>query len=170
VSAPEPSDGPAADRHRVLLLELPVALHARTQQHREEVQREMALLAVQLQTEGDSGALPRRLVRLIEELTSSYADAAAGPAQELDAAVDRGVDSVDLEYQVPRGAGEAAVRLAAILDETDEYCRSGQHLLTLATPEDQVAYRHWFCGQFADQIAGGPPVPWPQFAGRRLAG
>jgi hypothetical protein len=51
-----------------------------------------------------------------------------------------------------------------MLDEADEFCRQGKHLLTLATPPDLRRYRQWFLGEFVAQIGGRPPTPWPLFA------
>ena len=45
-------------------------------------------------------------------------------------------------------------------------CRQGEHLLTLATPPDCVAYRHWYLAQVADQLEGAQPVSWPEFQRR----
>jgi hypothetical protein len=51
-----------------------------------------------------------------------------------------------------------------VLDEVDEFCRAGRHLLTLAAPEDIAAYRRWSLGEVALQIDGAPPMSWPQYA------
>jgi hypothetical protein len=61
------------------------------------------------------------------------------------------------------------VALGAILDEVDELCRQGQYLLTLATPPDLVAYRHWLLEEFTRQIAGQEPVAWADSPHARLA-
>jgi hypothetical protein len=52
-----------------------------------------------------------------------------------------------------------------MLDEADEYCRSGQHLLTLAADDEIVRFRHWYLEQFIAQIAGEQPVAWPDYDG-----
>ena len=51
-----------------------------------------------------------------------------------------------------------------MLDEADRYCRQGRHLLTLATPDDLLAYRRWYLREIAEQLAGAAPVPWPVYA------
>jgi hypothetical protein len=61
---------------------------------------------------------------------------------------------------VPESVGAAAHSLGDILDQADVYCSTGRHLLTLATPEDLVTFRHWFLAQFTDQVTGAPPVSW----------
>jgi hypothetical protein len=47
-----------------------------------------------------------------------------------------------------------------MLDETDEFCREGA-LLTLAPPEDVVAFRRWYLAELVEQVAGRPAQPWP---------
>jgi hypothetical protein len=50
-----------------------------------------------------------------------------------------------------------------MLDEADEYCRQGKHLLTLASDDELVRFRWWFLDQIIDQAAGKPPVAWPDY-------
>jgi hypothetical protein len=46
-----------------------------------------------------------------------------------------------------------------MLNRADDYCRQGA-LLTLATPDDLVAFRRWYLGEFRAQINGARPTPW----------
>jgi hypothetical protein len=39
---------------------------------------------------------------------------------------------------LPAGVGPAAQQLGDMLDEADEYCRRGDHLLTLAAPREEL--------------------------------
>jgi anti-anti-sigma factor len=80
----------------------------------------------------------------------------------LHARTDFVVTLVPLEYRLPPAAADASRRLGELLDEVDDYCRARGHLLTLVPPDDAVAYRHWFLGEFIGQIGGAEPVPWPQ--------
>jgi hypothetical protein len=143
----------------VRLLGLPVALHLRSSEHSQELQREFALITEQVRQDG-SGTVPPRLLEVIGHLRGQYG--AVGQAQEdaLDAAVAAGQDRVDLEFTVPVHAGKGAVMLGAILAEADRYCQEGRHLLTLATPPDLLLYRHWYIQQFIDQAAGRPARAW----------
>jgi hypothetical protein len=50
-----------------------------------------------------------------------------------------------------------------MLDEADEYCRRGEHLLTLETPPELVRFRRWYLQEFVNQIAGAAPEPWPDY-------
>ena len=152
--------------HEVRLLGVPIAVHGAAQEHSAELIREMYLIAQQLHSSGGDGIsehLPVRLVELVEELTGEYSGWTAAQDRQLEDAVASGVESIDLVYQIPSGAGAAAQHLGAMLDDADEYCRAGQHLLTLATPPNLKRYRQWYLGEFVRQLAGEPPTPWSQY-------
>jgi hypothetical protein len=160
----------------VELVGLPVEIHARAAEHGQELQRELTLVHHQLEQEhaarGDAAgssdeaavdlraSVPRRLVELIEALQGRYAGYSTEQEQFLDEAVETGLASVDVTYRVPPDVAEASVALGAMLDEADDYCREGKHLLTLATPPEALAYRRWYLEQFVDQVAGRPPRSW----------
>jgi hypothetical protein len=144
----------------VELRRLPVELQARAVEHAQELQREFLLIAEGLQHVEAPPALPRRLLDLVEALQREFGGFTVEQENALDQAVAAGVPTIDLRFRVPRGAAEAAAAIGQMLDEADEYCREGRHLLTLATPPDLVAYRRWYLQQFVDQIAGSAPTPW----------
>lgn len=158
------------DLHDVHLIELPVAVHARAQEHSAELMREMYLIAQghrgnAEEPERGQHPLPRRLMELIDALTNSYGGLTNEQNRQLGDAIDGGHDSIDLAYRVPTSVGTDVQRLGDMLDEADDYCRQGEHLLTLATPPDLLRYRRWYLHEFATQLAGNPPTPWLQFAG-----
>jgi hypothetical protein len=144
----------------VQLRRVPVELQARAAEHAEELQREFVLIAEGLQHSEGTVPLPRRLLDLVEVLQREFSGFTTEQEDAFDEALRAGVRTLDLTFRVPPGAGQAAVAIAEMMDEADEYCREGRHLLTLATPPDLVAYRQWYLQQFVDQIAGRPPAPW----------
>jgi hypothetical protein len=144
----------------VELRRVPVELQARAAEHAEELQREFVLIAEGLQHSEGAPALPRRLLDLVEALQREFGGFTAEQEDRFDEASRAGVPTIDLTFRVPPTVAEAAVALGQMLDEADEYCREGRHLLTLATPPDLVAYRRWYLQQFVDQVAGRPPEPW----------
>jgi hypothetical protein len=150
----------AAPLVTVELRRLPVELQARASEHAQELQREFVLIAEGLQHAEGQSPLPRRLLDLIDTLQRRYSGFTGEQEDALDQALRDGVPTLDLTFTVPPDVAEAATTLGALLDEADEYCREGKHLLTLATPPDLVAFRHWYLEQFVDQIAGRPPEPW----------
>lgn len=150
-----------ADLLDVHLLKVPVPLWARSQEHGDELLREFALIAAS--PTGRDG-VPARLTQLVETLNQTYAGVGTEQEAQLFAAAEAGVPEVDdLVFVVPPDVAGACVALAALLDEADEYCAAGEHLLTLTTPPELVRFRRWYLDQFVDQVAGRPPVPWPDY-------
>jgi hypothetical protein len=148
----------------VHLVGLPVALWARTQEHTDELIREFTLLASQLRESGAHHEVPVRLVRLLEELTAQYSGLTTEQETRLATAALNGVAVIDdLVFRVPAQAAEAGAHLGALLDEADEYCRAGQHLLTLATPPALVRFRDWYLDAFTEQVAGRAPTAWADY-------
>ena len=143
----------------VRLLRFPVDVWARSNEHWEGLRREFALIALHRDSD-----VPRRLLELVEALVGEYQETVADAARLRDEAHLRGDKEVpELVYHLPRQAGAAAViSLARMLDEADEFCRQGEHLLTLATPPEALAFRRWYLGEFTAQLQGLPPLPWPE--------
>ena len=139
----------------VHILGMPLDIMQRSAEHSDELLREFALIR-----EEGSDHVPARLLALIEELRSRFGSFSEGPRQAMQDALARGEETIDLHYEVPAAVAEAARQLGALLDEADEFCRAGD-LLTLATPPDGVAFRHWYLDEFGRQIDGQPPRPWP---------
>ncbi|MEY2434742.1 MAG: hypothetical protein QOC92_4467, partial [Acidimicrobiaceae bacterium] len=105
-------------------------------------------------------ALPQRLLTLVDELQHRFQEFSQAPLAAIEAAVENGAPSVDVTYLVPRAIGDAVVQLRKLLDEADDYCRAGEHLVTLAAPPTTRAYREWLLGEFVSQATGGSPRPW----------
>jgi hypothetical protein len=97
----------------------------------------------------------------------TYGAIAAGPNAEMEAAVDRGEEFIDVVYTVPVQIREFLRRAAQALEEAEQFCREGRYLLTLASPPDVAAYRQWAFEEFDRQIGGGPAVPWHESAQAR---
>jgi hypothetical protein len=154
----------AVDVH---LLELPVPLAGRAQQHVEELMREFALVhASAAGPAGDSHRLvPARLLELVDSLAVRFAGVNDDARERLEAAIARG-DRVIADHvlTLPPEAAAASEALGAMLDECDVYCAAGKDLLTLATPPDLRAYRRWYLDEIVAQLAGGAPTSWPAYA------
>lgn len=143
---------------RVHLLGLPVPLAAQARQHFDGLIREFMLIAAGTD---DDQHVPVRLMKLVDTITAQFAGINREADQRLEDAIDAGLPTIDDHVlELPTQAGPAAQAIGDIIDEADEYCRRGQHLLTLATPADCLAYRQWYLGQVIGQLAGQPAVPW----------
>ena len=143
----------------VRILGMPLDVMQRSAEHSDELLREFALIR-----EEGADHVPARLLALIEELRSRFGSFSEGPRQAMQEAWERGEQTIDLSYEVPAGVAAAARQLGALLDEADEFCRTGD-LLTLATQPQGVAFRHWYLDEFQRQIDGQPPRPWSAAGG-----
>lgn len=139
----------------VHLLGFPLALFALARQHHDELLREFSLIAL-----GDHEGVPARLVALSDELVSRFALESDVMRSQIDAAEARGEEVADIMLPVPASAGSSVAQLDDLLDQADAFCRSGDALLTLATPPEVLAFRRWYLGQVVAQLAGRAPIKW----------
>lgn len=152
-----------SDLVEVRLLQIPVRLWARSQEQHDALMREFALMSVPTEPGEKERHVPSRLLELIDTLNADFEGVSTEQEQALEAAAAAGVESLDLVYRIPAAAAPASKALGAMLDEADEYCRQGQHLLTLAPDEELVRFRWWFLDQFIHQTEGKPPIAWPDY-------
>lgn len=152
--APEDDGG---DLKQVRLLGLPLRLLLAAREHHDGLIREFRLLA--LTEDKPRAPVPARLVELTEMLGRRYASARQRPDQEIDEALDRGEETIDLDYEVPAAAAQGAAGLEALMAEADTFCADEQ-LMTLERPPMLQHFAHWYLQQFVAQIAGEPPTPW----------
>ncbi|HEX6596251.1 MAG TPA: hypothetical protein VF045_04915 [Acidimicrobiales bacterium] len=149
---------PALELVEIHILGMPVDAYREASEHGDELLREFALIREQ---EAEGGReVPRRLLRLVDELTDRFSGFTATQTAELAEAIARGAKTVDLHYLVPPSVKNACISLGAMLDEVDEFCRQGEELLTLATPPRAVAFRNWYLDQFIRQVDGKEPTTW----------
>lgn len=139
---------------------LPVPVHARASEHQAELQREFQLVIIGAKDRDVD--VPKRLFELIEAINAQFEGLSSAQARELDEAVARGDETIDLEYALPDAVADACITLNEMLDECDDYCRRGESLLTLATPPEALAYRRWYLGEFVAQVRGADPLPWSE--------
>ena len=142
---------------RVRLLDVPVSLMLRANQHQQELVREFTL--IDLSDDGAKQDVPLRLLDVVERDSRDFSALSARIWEELAEAMERGDRLIDMEIELPSSARAAAQDLLATLAEADEFCGRGD-LLTLATPPDLVAFREWFLGEVVHQIDGSSPNPW----------
>ena len=145
----------------VRVVGLPLDEQRHAAEHFDELLREFTLLHLA----GSGTGVPTRLIELRDALVDRFQSFTASTSDELVAAIERGDPTVDLIYLVPPEAGPAAQGLLDLMDEVDEFCHAGRHLLTLATPERSVRYRQWFLGEFVRQTAGEHPTSWAEHRG-----
>jgi len=155
------------DLFEMRLLEVPLTLRERSRQHGADLLREMELISLGRAAGTTHHELPQRLLELAQELERVYGPYVGANTDDLDAALDRGDETMtEVVYRLPRGSLDLVKHVDGILREVDDYLRAGEELLTLAPPADVVAYRQWVSTEIQRQAAGEPATPWPVFMGR----
>ena len=152
--APDPSGAPL---HRVHLLNLPLPLLLAGQEHHDGLMREFRLLA--LAGQFDQSDAPVRLVQLVDILGQQYATTRDRRDEEVDAALQRGAETMDQSFDAPQTAALAARSLLSLLEDADTFCEEAR-LMTLPRPPLLRQFSHWYLGQVVDQIEGRPARPW----------
>jgi hypothetical protein len=145
----------------IRLIGVPLDIQVRSSEHQDGLRREFRMLVEE--GRADSSSVPGRLVALAAELDRRFQAFGAAGRAEMEAAIARGDASVDLTLEVPRAVGPAARDFGRMLEEADEYCSAGEHLLTLCTPPDIVVYRNWAIDELVHQAEGALPIPWPAY-------
>jgi hypothetical protein len=145
----------------VRILGMPIQIWAKAQEGTDELIREFTLIALG-EAPGER-ELPQRLLALLQQLTASYGQVGGAQTELLQRSAGAGLETLDeLAYEIPLSAADAATELGRILDECDEYCRAGEHLLTLAAEDDVRAFRWWFLDEIRAQVSGEQPTPWAE--------
>jgi hypothetical protein len=144
----------------VRLVGVPVDLYLRAARHQSDLAREFALISLGDESGVTTHSVPARLLALVDELRNRYGRQSSGIRAQFDEAAERGEKTIEVELPATELAADMTVRLTALLDEADEFCRSGQ-LLTLEAPPEIVAWRHWWRDEVVAQIRHGtPPTPF----------
>lgn len=142
--------------HTVRLIGVPVRVLEAARRHHDELMHEFSLLAVQEHLADD---VPKRMLELIDTLGREYAGTSDQSNAQVEAAIERGDLTVDVTYEVAEHVVDAADRLAALMDEADEFCRREQ-MLTLQRSQVAKDFADWYLDEFRRQIAGAAPRPW----------
>lgn len=146
----------------VHLVGLPLDLAARSTEYHEGLVRELMIITLDTRHER---IIPTGLKQLIDGLRGRLAAFTASPSQDVARAVAEGAATLDVQLNVPAEVADEMAALDRLLDQADDYCRAGEHLLTLAAPTEIKAYRKWLLAQFTTQIMGGAqPLPWADTA------
>ena len=146
---------------RVVLLGVPLLLHAAWQVHSDSILREYLLVRLDEESALDA----------IEEHASAH-DAMAllreqipapelgnHPAELMAAALETGVSAERLVLTVPLGSAPHFCLLDDVLDHALELADAGR-LLTPPTQPEVRLMRHWLCAEVQRQADGAEPTPW----------
>ena len=142
---------------RVVMKELPLDLYARASAWADALMREFVFIS---ESDVDSDDDLRNLLEHVDATRSRFLGFMSDVQRVVDDAIARGETTIDLELEVPRDLGAAAVEVGHMLDEADAFCRSGE-LLTVATPDQIREFRRWYTDELEHQLAGQPSTAWP---------
>lgn len=141
----------------VRLINAPVRAIAAVRRHYDELQREIRLIG--LQYGGRASSLPKQF--FVQAANPDLHRLRAVGSEQVQDAVERGLEYTDLDYKVTQSAAEEFAETVRLLLAADAFCRR-EHLLTLAMSDRQLAVVGWFLDQIVSQLDGLPPVPWTE--------
>lgn len=130
---------------------VPVDLAVRSQEHMEELVRELQIIAIGIETGSTTDEPPARVARLISELLERHAAVRSANREVLREAALGGIGEVALEMELPVAAADDIRQLLLLLDQADRLCEEGA-LLTLASPPEVREFRRRAAEQLLDQL------------------
>lgn len=159
---------PVEPRHTIELGDVPTDLLLEAKAHVDSIIREFALASAGAAS-GQTAAVSADMRRLIETVGNRFAGERESIKRQAIAAASAGRERTWLVLTLPLSAADAGIEYLAALDEVDSYARAAR-LLTLETPPQHRAFRHWYISSLVGQlraIARGekpePAVTFEQF-------
>ena len=143
-----------------VLRDFPLRLWTRSRQHSDEVMREFTLMLDGERSGQTSLDTPQALVDLAAMVTTQYGPLLDRLYAGREAALAQGLDRMDSEMPLVPGTPELLGRIRQVMDDVDEYCRSGE-LLTLERSEVDRRLFDWTLSELVAQYGGAGPTPWP---------
>jgi hypothetical protein len=153
----------------VRLVDVPVALFAASEQHTNDLLREIALMAA-----GRPGAGRGHQYSDLLTTTDRYAHRPAGArariAESVALAQRSGWDSVTVDFDADASAADAALAWEELLVRFDAMSAE-ERLLTLPADPELRAYRAWYVRELVEQVRTGRlPVSWERARHLAMAG
>ena len=142
-----------------VLLDYPLRIWARQQEHTDEVLREFMLL-LSGEESGTTASAPAQLVGLATMFSTSFGALIDQLTVRRQERYDAGDDRMDLTMPLPRSTPQLMERVAQVWAVVDDYCSSGE-LLALARTAEVVALMSWSAEQLTRQARGEQSQPWP---------
>jgi hypothetical protein len=142
-----------------VLLDYPLRLWDRQQDHTRELLREFTLMLAGVRS-GTTHSPPQRLVDLARSFGASFGPLMESLNNARQAELDAGRDRMDWRLPLMRSMPAILEQVDDVLLAVDEYCASGE-MLALSRSAQQVRFQTWVSGQIRDQMAGAEPAPWP---------
>ena len=137
----------------VKLVGVPVDLYFEASRHMGEITREFTVISMGDRM-GINERVPAQLLELADQLRKRYRTDVDAIRAQFDEAAAEGRATLEVELPADETTAQLTEEITDLLDAADEFCRSGD-LLTLASPPDVVAWRHWWRDQVVGQIREG---------------
>lgn len=148
-----------ATTRTAVLRDFPLRVWARSRQHGDEVMREFTLMLEGERSGQTTLDVPKALVDLAHVFTTRFGPLLDQLYAAREAALAQGRDRMDSEVALVPGTPELLARVRQVMDDVDEFCRSGE-LLTLARDPADRALFDWTTAELVAQYEGREPTPW----------
>lgn len=135
------------------LPDVPVRLFLESQDHQQELIRELQLVEIGGRADPTVRQASQRLAQLITEVLTSYEQVRSSTREQAEAALGRGDAVVTLRVPVSPGMAQALRRWVELLEQADQLCRHGELLLVSARPEVR-RLRRWYAEQLGGLLEG----------------
>lgn len=156
-------------RVRVRLVDVPVTLFIASEQHTNDLLREIALMAA-ARPEADRGHLYSDLLAGADTVAHRPADVRRRIAESVAVAQRSGWDTVTVDVDADATAADGALAWEELLQRFDEMS-ADERLLTLPADAELRAYRAWYVRELVEQVrTGRSPVSWERARHLAMAG
>lgn len=156
-------------RTRVRLVDVPVALFVASEQHTNDLLREIALMAA-ARPESGLGHLYSDLLATADTFAHRPAEIRERIAESIALARRSGRDTVTVDFDADATAADGALAWEELLQRFDAMSREEQ-LLTLPADAELLAYRSWYVRELVEQVrTGRSPVSWERARNLAMAG
>ena len=143
----------------VRLVDYPVQLGVRQQNRTADLMRELQLIELDASNNPGGTSTPERLLTFATDLYDAFGPALEEPRDELERAYTGGVAAIEQRFRLVPASRATMLIYARLMEQADEYCRSGL-IMNLAPDPEVYALRRWTVEEFVRQYAGLAPRPW----------
>jgi hypothetical protein len=154
---------------RVRLVDVPVALFLASEQHTNDLLREIALMAA-ARPDAARGHVYGDLLATADDFAHRPADVRHRIAESVAVARRSGWDAVTVDFDADASAADGALAWEELLLRFDAMS-AGERLLTLPADEELRTYRAWYVRELVEQVRTGRlPVSWERARHLAMAG
>lgn len=154
---------------RVRLVDVPVALFVASEQHTNDLLREIALMAA-AHPDAGRGHHYSDVLRTADSFAHHPAGVRHRIAESISVAQRSGWDSITVDFEADAAAADAALAWEELLQRFDTMSLE-ERLLTLPADPELRTYRAWYVRELVEQVrTGRSPVSWERARHLAMAG